>query len=148
MVNQLEGFLDEYLVQKAPFALPDNVKEFIVKVMPYLILVFAIVTIPVIVAALGLTALLAPFALLSGVTGHGFGLWGILHVAVALASLIVELFAVKGLFARTKRGWRLAFYASLIGLAGNILSFDILNGILGAIIGWYFLFQVKEKYTE
>jgi hypothetical protein len=148
MVSQLETMLDEYLVKKAPFSLPDNVKELIVKVMPYLIIIMAVLAIPVILAALSISAVLAPIALLSGAVGGSFGLFGIINTVVAIASLVVELFAVKGLFARTQRGWRLAFYASVISLVGSVLSLNILNGILGAIIGWYFLFQVKDKYTK
>lgn len=149
VVNQLEAILDEYLVKKAPFTLPDSAKEFIVKVMPYVIIIFAVMAIPVILLGLGLSAIFAPLALLAGVvTGSSFGVSIFINAAVAVVTLVIELMAVKGLFARTKRGWRLVFYASIIGLVGNILSFQIINGILGAIIGWYFLFQVKEKYTN
>ncbi|MEI8103933.1 MAG: hypothetical protein WCG84_03495 [Candidatus Moraniibacteriota bacterium] len=147
-VNQLEAMLDEYLVKKAPFALPDNAKEFIVKVMPYVIIIFAVMAIPVILLGLGLSAVLAPVALLVGAAGGSFGVSIFINAVVSVVALVVELMAVKGLFARTKRGWRLVFYASIIGLIGSILSFNIINGILSAIIGWYFLFQVKEKYTN
>jgi hypothetical protein len=42
LIDQLEAMLDEYMVKKAPFALPPELKEFIVKVSPYLIIIFAI----------------------------------------------------------------------------------------------------------
>ena len=66
ILSQLEALLDEYMVQKAPFALPQEVKEFLVKVSPYLVIVFAVMALPLIFAALGLTAILSPFAMMGG----------------------------------------------------------------------------------
>ncbi len=146
LVGQLEAMLDEYMVKKAPFALPMNVKEIIVKISPYVILIFALMAIPVVLAALGLTALFSPFAMMGG---YGrFGVTGLIAGVVSAAALVVELMAVPGLFKRTHAGWRLVYYATLISLVGSILSFNLFSGIIGAIIGWYFLFQVKDMYKN
>lgn len=145
LIAQLEALLDEYMVAKAPFAIPAGGKEFIVKISPYLIIIFGVMAIPIIVAGLGLTAIFAPFALLGA---SSFGVFAFIGAIVALITLVMELMAVPGLFNRTKKGWRLVFYASIVSLIGNILSFNILGGILGAIIGWYILFQVKEIYKN
>lgn len=153
LVNQLEALLDEYMVKKAPFVLPIGLKEFIVKVSPYLVIIFAILTLPIIFAAIGLSAFLAPFAMMGSVMGGygygwGFGFSAIISLVTAVAALIVEVMAVPGLFKRTKGGWRLVFYATIISLIGSILSFNIIGGIIGAIISWYILFQVKEMYVN
>jgi hypothetical protein len=155
LVNQLEALLDEYMVKKAPFALPIGLKEFIVKVSPYLVIIFAILTLPIIFAAIGLSAFLAPFAMMGAVMGGygygwGFGLGAIISLIVAVITLIVEVMAVPGLFKRTKGAWRLIFYATIISLIGSVLSFNIniVGGIIGAIISWYILFQVKDMYTN
>jgi MFS family permease len=145
MLARLESALDEYMVRKAPFALPAGVKEFIVNVSPYIVLVMAVVAIPVILAALGIMTILAPLAAMGGV--H-VGATGILSGLVSIVALAIELMAVPKLFARAKRGWELVFYASVLSLIGNLISFDIVGGIIGAIIGWYFLFQVKELYKN
>ena len=145
-VNQLETLLDEYMVKKAPFALPMSAKELIVKVAPYLIIIFAILTLPIIFAVLGFSAIFVPFAMMGGYYGWGFG--PIVSLVVAVISLVVEVMAVPGLFKRTKGGWRLAFYATIISLIGSILSFNVIGGIIGAIISWYILFQVKDMYTN
>ena len=150
ILSQLEALLDEYLVNKASFALPPEVKEFIVKVSPYLVIIFAVMALPVIFAALGLTAILSPFAMMGGY-GYGFG-WGyaaIVGLVVSVLTLIMEIIAVPGLFKRTKGSWRLLFYASVVSLIGSILSLSgIIGGIVGAVIGWYILFQVKELYQN
>lgn len=149
--NQLETILDEYMVKKAPFALPTEVKEFIVKVAPYLIILFAIMSLPLILGAIGLTAVLSPFAMMGGY-GYGYGGWGfsmIVSLATAAISLIMEVMAVPGLFKQTKASWKLVFYASIVSLIGGILTVHgIFGAIIGAIIGWYILFQVKDMYKN
>jgi hypothetical protein len=146
MVDQFEAFLDEHMVKNAPFHIPAGGKEFIVKVSPYVIIVMAIIAIPVIVAALGITALLSPFAMMGGY--YHFGVFGLLSGILSLVALVIELSAVKGLFARTHASWRLLYYVSLISLASSLISFNIVGGIISSIIGWYILFQVKSLYTK
>jgi hypothetical protein len=151
VLSQLEGILDEYMVIKAPFALPQEVKEFIVKVSPYLVIIFAVMALPLILAALGLTAIFSPFAMMGGYGYYGFE-WGFgttIRLAIAVITVIIEIIAVPGLFKRTKGAWTLLFYASIVSLIGSILSISgIIGGIIGAIIGWYILFQVKELYQN
>ena len=150
ILSQLEAILDEYMVNKAPFALPKEVKEFIVNVSPYLVIIFAVLALPIIFAALGLTAFLSPFAMMGGYRyGFAWGFFAIVGLAVSVITMILEIIAVPGLFKRTKGAWTLLFYASIVSLIGSILSFSgIIGGIIGAIIGWYILFQVKELYTN
>ena len=145
-LNQLEATLHEFLVKKAPFAIPAVAKEFIVSVSPYLIIIFAILAIPLILAALGLTAFFAPYSV---VVGGGWGFSAIVSLVVAVITLVMEVMAVPGLFKRTKKAWRLVFYASIVSLIGSILSVSgIVGGIIGAIIGWYILFQVRDLYKK
>jgi hypothetical protein len=146
LVAQLEAFLDEHMVKKAPFVLPMGAKEFIVKVAPYLVIISAILALPLIFAALGLSAVVAPVALMGG---YGWGFGAIISLAVSVIVLVMEVIAVPGLFKRTKGGWRMVFYASIVSFVGSIISITgIIGGIIGAIIGWYILFQVKELYKN
>ena len=146
LIGQLEALLDEYMVKKAPFALPKEVKEFIAKISPYLIIIFAIMAIPAILAALGLTAIVAPFAMLGG---HVWGFGATISLVAAIITIVMEVMAVPGLFKRTKASWNLVFYASIVSLVGGIISVNgIVGAIIGAIIGWYILFQVKELYKN
>lgn len=143
-IDQLEAFLDEYMIKKAPFAIPLGGKEFIVTISPYLIIIFAIMALPFIFVGLGLSVFFAPVALLAGHNTFG----AFIGLVFAIITLIVEVVAIPGLFARTKKAWRLVFYASIISLLGSILTFNIVSGVIGAIIGWYILFQVKELYRN
>lgn len=149
IVAPLEALLDEYMVKKAPFTLPLGAKEFIAKVSPYLIIIFAIMALPLIFAALGLSAVLTPFAMMGGYGGYGWGVGAMISLAIAVIVLILEVFAVPGLFKRTKGAWRMLFYASIVSLIGSIISMSgIVGGIIGAIIGWYILFQMKDMYKN
>ena len=65
--EKLEVTLNEYLVDKAPFQLPKNVKEIIVKFAPYLSILGVVMGIPAILALLGAGAFLAPLGLVGGV---------------------------------------------------------------------------------
>ena len=134
------------MVKKAPFALPMGLKEFIVKVSPYLVIIFAILALPLILAAVGLSAVLAPFAMMGG---YGWGYGAIISLIASVIVLVMEVIAVPGLFKRTKNGWRMVFYASIVSFIGSILSISgIVGCIIGAIIGWYILFQVKDMYKN
>jgi len=152
VLSQFEAFLYEYMVKKAPFALPNGAKEFIVKVSPYLVIILALLALPIIFAALGLSAFLTPFAMMGGygyAYGHGWGFSAIISLVVSVIVIIMEVIAVPGLFKRTKGSWRLVFYATIVSLIGSIVSINgIAGAIIGAIIGWYILFQVKDLYKN
>ncbi len=150
VLSQLEAILDEYMVTKAPFALPQEVKEFIVKVSPYLVIIFAVMALPIIFAAFGLTAILSPFAMMGGYRyGFGWGFGATIGLVFSVITFIIEIIAVPGLFKRTKGAWTLLFYASIVSLIGSIISLTgIVSGLIGAVIGWYILFQVKELYQN
>ncbi len=138
--TKLEGFF----VGSLP-ALPDNIKEFIVKVGPYITLVMMIMLLPVIVAGLGLGAVVTPLSFLGGVsTGFGF----ILSMVFAFGTLILNLMALPGLFKREKRSWKLIYYATLLSLIDDLITLRLGGLIISTLISFYFLFQVKGKYTK
>lgn len=141
-LKQLEDFLAEYLIKKAP-ALPSNIKEIIVKVAPWLTLIFLILTLPLILAVLGLGVLFAPFSFMGGLTA---GTSYIVAMAFALVMLVLEAIAIPGLFKRSKSAWRLLYYVALIEAVKNIVTLNFGGLIIFSLLGFYFLFQVREYY--
>lgn len=135
------GFLDYYLVQKAPFQLPDRAKEAIVRYGPWIAIVLLLISLPLILLAFGLGAALLPFAPY-GYTGFGF------TAIVVLIEIVLDIAALPGLFARKMSGWRLIFYARLVAIAHSLLMGAILSAIVGGIISLYILFQVRPLYRE
>ncbi len=140
--KDLIAFLDYWLVKRAPFQLPDRAKEFIVRYGPWIAIVLLAISLPVILLALGVGAVLLPFV--APYDAPGFGL----AVAVLLLELVLEVAALPGLFARKMSGWRLIFYARIVAIAYSLVRGSIVSAIVGGAIGLYILFQVRGLYHE
>ena len=69
--KDLIGFLDFYLVKKAPFQIPDGAKEWIVKFGPWITVVLLILTLPILLFALGIGAIFMPVGGVGYATGFG-----------------------------------------------------------------------------
>ena len=138
--KDLMGFLDFYLVQKAPFQIPDGGKEFLVKFGPWIALVLLVLSLPLLLFALGLGTVLMPFGGVGYATGFGFA------AILVLVQLGLTAAALPGLFARKMSGWTLLFYAQIVSFLVSLLSASIIGGIIGAVISLYILFQVRSKY--
>jgi hypothetical protein len=138
--KDLVGFLDYYLVEKAPFRIPDNGREWIVRYGPWIALVLMLFSLPALLVALGIGATLMPFGGVGYATGFTyFAMGAIVQIALTLAAL-------PGLFARKVTGWQLLFYATLVSLVFSLLSGSIVGGIIGAVISLFILFQVRPLY--
>ena len=140
--KDLIGFLDFYLVKKAPFQLPDGAKEWIVQFGPWITVVLLILTLPLLLVALGLGTLLMPF----GGVGYASG-FGILTLFVVV-EIGLMIAALPGLFNRKMGGWRLLFYSQLISIVYSLLSRNIVSGLIVGLISLYILFQVRPLYHE
>ena len=140
--KDLIGFLDFYLVGKAPFQIPDAGREWIVKFGPWITLVLLILTLPLLLVALGIGTLFIPF----GGPGYATGFGVLTLVLIVQIGLMVA--ALPGLFARKMAGWRLVFYSQLVGIAYSVLSGSIVGGLLFGLISLYILFQVRSLYHE
>lgn len=145
-LEQLEETLDLYFAKKAP-SLPTNIKDLIVQFAPWITLIMLIVSLPLVLFALGLGAIVAPFAFLAGPTyGVSYGLTYTLSMVVLAVSLVLEAMSIPGLMSRKYAGWKYAYWAILVGVVANLVSFNIVGGIISALIGFYILFQIKSYY--
>jgi hypothetical protein len=140
--KDLIGFLDFYLVKKAPFQIPDGGREWIVKFGPWITVVLLILTLPILLFALGLGTILIPFGGLGYATG-----FGVLTLVVAL-EIGLMIAALPGLFARKMSGWMLLFYSQLVSIVYSILMGAIVSGLLFGLISLYILFQVRPLYRR
>lgn len=141
MVSQLENTLNEYFGRKAP-QLPKGIKDFLVMVAPYGIILGIILTIPAILALLGLSVLLAPALALGG----GWTLMGVISLVTLIATVALMIMAVPGLFAKKKAGWDKLFWVSLINIVGTLVTGNLIGLVIGTVIDWYILFQVRSYY--
>ena len=146
-LGQLEETLEVYLVKKAPFSIPENWKELIVRFAPYLTILGIVVSVPAILAVLGIGALVSPFTAFLGpryALSYSFNY--VLSMVTLAVVVVLEALAVPGLFKREQKAWRFLFYASLVNVVSGFLGGDWVGMIIGTLISWYVLFQVKEYY--
>ena len=140
--KDLIGFLDYYLVKKAPFQLPAEVKEFLVKFGPWIALILLLLSLPALFLMLGLGTAFMPFGGTTYAVGFGY------LTVVLLAQLVLLALALPGLFKRKKSAWRLVFYYELVSIVFSLLSGSILGALIGGLIGLYLLFQIRPLYTN
>jgi len=142
LLKQLEDFLQLHLVTKAPYTLSPKVKEFIVKFTPWAAVIVFVLTLPLVLGALGLGLLYSPFLLLGGMHGYSTNILSLLLFAV---TIVLELMAIPGLFKRQMGAWNLMYYAVLIRTIADLLQFQVVSALL-AVVSLYLLFQVRSYY--
>lgn len=149
-LRDLEKLGDEYLVEKAPLQIPHKWKLVIAKLLPILVLIAAIVSIPGIIGG-------ALFAL--GFAGHsmlGRGMYTgglaaaypIILIQVVITVIVTVLYfkSFNPLKQRKYIGRAYIFYAGLLGLVANLIDGGIVGALVAFLISMYLLFQAKELY--
>jgi hypothetical protein len=147
--------------------LPNSTKEALVKVWPWLALIF------------GLLQLMAVWALYESVrwsnevidslnslsvyyTGQTVGpsstdkMFLYVGIIVLLVDAVILLMAFPHLKKRAKKGWNLIFLGMILNVIYAIISpflygnnfGNLIFGLVGSAIGFYLLYQVKDKYTH
>lgn len=166
-MDSIEKKLDELLVKKAPFQLPENAKKALVQWMPWINLVFGVLQLWAALAFWNLAHLandLTNYAnSLYEVTGvetrvQSLNVFFWVSMFVLLADGVLILAAFPGLRARSKaKGWNLLFYALILNtLYGVFRLFSEVGGGFAAffwaavwtVAGAYFLFQVRSHYKN
>jgi hypothetical protein len=162
-MHQLEEKLNELLVKKAPFQIPENGRKGIVGVMPWVTLIGGIL---MLLAAWGLYQAATvvsywadwanTFGSATGMpytpTGLSFMIW------VSLALIVVEavlfFMAFPALKAHQKKGWNLLFYVTLLNAVQSVVQLfgysnlsSVIFSLLGTVVGLYVLFQIRSYYT-
>lgn len=158
---KLEQKLDEWLVKKAPFQLPENSKTTLVKILPWLTLVggvLAAITIVNLFAWLTWAQSVNNYASMASQT---YGYYGSNMIAawlgLAILALETVLFfvAFPALKARKKFGWNLLYYIAAANIVYSFLylfvdvnvgSFIIAS--LSSLIGLYLLFQIRTHFLN
>lgn len=145
--SDVMGFLNYYLVDKAPFALPKGLKDFLVKYAPIFALIVGVFSAFGAISIFGISAVLSPFVLLGN--GGANALGGAFIGAIILGIIAVMYFmAYPGLKARKLSGWTLLFYIETLNIVNSLLDVNILNALIGGVIGYYILFQIRSYYKK
>ncbi len=165
--KKVEDAMEEYLVKKAPFQIPDNGRKAIVEWLPW---------ISVVVGAISLFAGLALWKSAHTVnrfvdnandwlkaygaepvhSTHNIGLFFYIALAVIVVQGALALYAFPGLKARNKKtGWNILLLSTVLNLFYGVFVFisdygdfgNIVGSLLGTLIGLYILAQIKSYYT-
>jgi len=137
----LENELEPIFLGKFP-SFPDDVKEFLVKYGPYFILVAAVFMLFGLLAAFGI----GTAAIGIGVVAYGSGFMMYIALLIATIIAIIYLMAFSPLRARKKAGWNLMYYALILSLLSSLIQLAFLSVIVGGVLGFWVLFQIRDKY--
>lgn len=145
--NSTKGIVDmlEELFAKAP-SLPKNAKDVIVKITPFIAIIFGILGILGAIGGLGLFTFFSPLALLGGPSGIASYGTGFISALFWLAASVLLLAAYPGTKANKISGWSMLFWSEVVSLAGSVISMSLVGGIIGALIAFYLLYQIKPYY--
>ena len=139
--NQLIGTLETQFVKLPP--LPKTWRDIIVNVTPWIALVFGVLGVLGSLAAFGFTAFFSPLIALGGGIGAATG--GIIGSVLAFIASVLMVAAFPGTRARKLSGWNLLFWSEVVSTVASVVAFSI-SGVVGALIGFYILFQIKSHY--
>lgn len=149
LVGEFDKLCEEYLIRKAPFAIPENWKDIIVKVMPWLNVVGIVLSLLALPVLLGAGAIVTTLGIASGATINPLSnIWGILTLAFTLLGLGISIMAAQGLFHRKASAWRLMFYAQLVNAIQGLVGGNPIGMLVSLVIGMYVLYQVRSKFSN
>lgn len=123
--------------------LSPSVREVIVKITPWLALIFGVLGILTSLSAFGLSAVFSPVVALGGGIGLATGL--MVAAVLGLVESALMLVATPNLFKRKAFGWTLLFWSEAVAIVAAVISFSVV-GVLVALLSFYFLFQIKSYY--
>ena len=140
--SKYESGAEDFFVNSLP-SLPKGLKEFIVNIGPWGVLVSLLLTLPAVLTLFGLGTMMAPFGYMMRARWmYGFSLSWIL----VIATFGLNAWALPGLFKRQMSAWRLMLYSLLISAVGSLLTGEIISFIVGTGLSLYILYQVKSYY--
>jgi hypothetical protein len=135
-LKPLEAELLPVFTDKAPFQLPVVWKELIVKISPWIMLIF----VPLSLLAIGLGTLATLLTLFT------LDLLAAVSITVSILALVCSLLSIKGLFDRARDGWVWSYYSFLLSALSSLIGLHFISAIIGFLIGGFFLFQIREYY--
>lgn len=167
-MQQVENKLNELLVKKAPFHLPDNAKQGIVKVLPWLVLLLGVLMAVAAWSVFQAATVVDRWSSLASELSVTYGVGSYVNplmtplLWVSLLILLVEAVlyfaAYPSLEKRQKKGWNILFWVALANVAQGIVHSIAYSGayfnigsvvlsLLGSLVGLYLLFQIRSYYT-
>ncbi len=167
-LDKLESQLDVLLNKKAPVQLPANGRKGLANAMWWIALVIGLLDLwnaaifwqagHIVDRSVDVVNNLSAYYGGPAVVAAAphLGLFYYLSLLVMAAVGVLLLVATPGLKAMKKAGWNYVFYAAVIEAAVAVLRlfsgvdgglFAFIGAAIGAVLGAYFLFQVRDYFT-
>jgi hypothetical protein len=141
-MNDVTKYLADLFGKLPP--LPPKAREFIVTVAPYVAIIGFVLSLPLLLGALGLSAFVGGMGMKYG--AYGYAGIGMLAIVFAVANLVLLGLSIPGLLKRRADGWKWAYYSALVSGVHSIIRFDVYGLIIGTGISLYILFQIRSSY--
>lgn len=142
--NTMQAWMDrmEDWFMKLP-ELPKSATDVLVRITPWIALIFGILGVLGSLAGLGILTALSPFVMM----GNGIGgtATSLLTAVLSLVSSALLLAAFPGTKAHKMQGWKMLFWSEAVSTISSVLLIS-LTGVIGAFIGFYLLYQIKRYY--
>lgn len=122
-------------------SLPKGGRDFLVKLAPMFALVFGVLGILFSIGGLGIVGVLSPFMMMGGYSGGS-----LLSVLAYLVSSVLMVVAFSGLRKKKLQGWMMLFWSEVVSFVGALLALSLIGGVVGAVISFYLLYQIKSYY--
>lgn len=150
-MNALEAWMAP-LFAKAPH-LSVSIRQTLVSIAPWVALIVGVM------GVLGIFSILSFLPMLASIPSMMIAGMGNLYPMMIVTTLVggiaavLDLLAFKPLKAKKKKGWSLLFYGNTLSALSAILSLIFgysggLGSLIGVIIGFWLLFEVREMYQE
>lgn len=137
-----QDMLEEWF-NKLP-SLPKGGQKVLVQIAPWISLIFGILGVLVGLGGLGILSVLSPLMLLGSGVSNTTG--SLVSVAISLVSSVLLLVAFPGLKAKKMQGWTMLFWSQVAAFVASLVMLSIVGGLVGAVIGFYLLYQIKSYY--
>ncbi len=148
IVQTVDTKISPFFTEKLP-ALPENIREVLAKIAPYLTILGVVLGAFGILAILGMIGVASPAVVMYGGTGATQAITGGIIGAVFLGiQILLQALAIPGLLKRQKNGWLFLFAASLVGLVFDLVSLNVFNLVVSFLISFYLLYQIKPYYKN
>ena len=143
MKDYLEKF-DKWLenVFKGAPELPKGFRGFLVEAFPWLALLGGIMGVMGIVGALSMGGLAMGMAT---AFGYHFGWQYWVNIVLLAVMTYFDFKAFNLLKERKMAGWRLSWYMVVLSIVDTVVMLNPM-GLVGVVIGFYLLYQVKGEY--
>lgn len=164
VLAKLEAKLEGVFVKNAPFQLPKNAQDTLVKIVPWLNLaggILFLLTARALWSWARATSTLADYVndlnrIYGGadLTVDRFSTFVWLGIIILVVEAVLYLWAFPLTKSRKKLGWDLMVYALLVNLVYGVVIaftdyggfFSLFSALVGSVIGLYLLFQIRAHY--